>query len=102
MVLEVIGQLWLFIAAMVSVFALHATWVEWGYNTNITKETSWPKTKKPKLKSEPSRQSEELSDRDTLNQEATWSLGAEVLARSLSIEKNNRTKAHAAASGSKE
>tara|TARA_Y100000593_G_scaffold82863_1_gene155986 strand:+ start:3432 stop:3740 length:309 start_codon:yes stop_codon:yes gene_type:complete len=102
MALEIIGYLWVLIAALVSVFSLHATWRDWGYNINITKETSCQAKSKKQHSSSHSKQSEASSENDTSKREATWSLGAEVLERSLSIERRSKIREPAAESGSKE
>ena len=103
MTLELIGHMWLITAALVSVFGFHATWRDWGYNKTITKEK--PCQRRIPKHNDSYKQSGPLaglSVERTSPGEATWSLGAEVLARSLSIGKNNKTKEPAAASGSKE
>ena len=61
------------------------------YNINITKEETWQnETQKPGVSSLPSEQHEATSESLTSKEEAIWSLGAEVLERSLSIGKSNR------------
>ena len=101
MFLELVAQLWLLSAAVVVIFSFRATWLEWNYNSNVTKEALWLNEKQTQ-RSQQSRPHEALSERNTSVEEATWSLGAEVLARSLSIEKNNKVREHAAEDGNKE
>ncbi len=101
MTFELIGQLWLLSAAAVAILSFRATWLEWNYNSNVTKEALWLNEKQTQ-RSQQSRPHEALSERNTSVEEATWSLGAEVLARSLSIGKNNKVREPAAADGSKE
>tara|TARA_Y100001937_G_C7065792_1_gene305986 strand:+ start:295 stop:609 length:315 start_codon:yes stop_codon:yes gene_type:complete len=98
---ELIGNIWLISAAIVIILSFRATWRDWGYNIGITKEESWRNERtKPQSSSTQSEQSEGLRGRSTFPEEATWSLGGEVLARSLLIEKSNRIREPVAASGS--
>ena len=103
MTLEVIGYLWVLAAAVISIGALRATYLEWCYNHNITKEKTWLNAKtKTQQSSDPSKPPVGSTAKSTLNGEATWSLGVEVLERSLSIGKSNRIREPAAENGSKE
>ena len=97
-----IASLWLWLCCVAITMATRATDDDALYNKNI-KEDSW-RNAKPKL-SNNSRQSkppEALNGKSTSVGEATWSLGAEVLERSLSIERSNRIREPAAENGSKE
>ena len=95
-----IASLWLLLCCAAIAMATRVTDDNAPYNKNI-KEATW-RNVIPKL-SNNSRQSkphEALNGKSTSAGEATWSLGAEVLERSLSIERSNRIREPAAESGS--
>ena len=103
MILELIGQIWLILAALVCYYSARATYREWGYNkpTPQPRENTWRNVRRTQL----SRQSKprgELRERPILRTAEIWSHGEVGLTRSGLTAKSNRVREPAAASGSKE
>ena len=102
MILELIGQLWLLLAALTAFYSLRATYRDWVYNRTIPQEITCQRRSKIKNSSVASEQSEGSSESNTSKKGATWSLGEVALARSQLTARSNRINEHAAESGSKE
>jgi len=103
MILEIIGQLWLIMAALTAYYSMRATYRDWGYN----KPTPQPKEKtcRNESRTRRSRRSKPrgvLKERNTLRTGETWSHGEVDLTRSELTAKKSKIRMHAAANGSRE
>jgi hypothetical protein len=102
MILELIGQIWLILAALTCYYSARATYREWGYNkpTPQPKEETWRNVRRAQH-SRQSKPREELRERPILRTVEIWSRGEAVPVRSQSTAKNNKIRELAAASGNR-
>ena len=101
MIVELIGLLWLLLAAITSVYSLRVTYKEWGYNKTIPTEIICERTKRIEIRSAGSRPYAVLSDEHTSRTEAIWSPGGVAHARSRLTERRRRINKPAAESGTR-
>ena len=102
MIMELVGQLWLIMAALTAYYSMRATYRDWGYN----KPTPQPRENicRNVSRTQRSRRSKprgELRERPILITAESWSHGEADLAQSQSTARSNRIREPAAASGSK-
>ena len=102
MILELIGQIWLILAALTCYYSARATYREWGYNkpTPQPKEETWRNVRRYR-RLKPSKLLVGSKEQHTFRMAEIWSHGEAVPARSQSIAKSNKIRELAAASGNR-
>jgi hypothetical protein len=99
--LELIGQLWVILAALTCYCSARATYRDWGYNKTVTKEISCENQMKQKHNLKPSKLFEGLNGRRTLIRAEPLYLGEAELEQLQLIERRRRIKEPAAGSGTR-
>jgi len=102
MILEIIGQLWLIMAALTAYYSMRATYRDWGYNKPIQPQEITCRNVRRTQRSRQSKPRGELREQHTLRMGEIWSHGEVDLTRSELTAKKSKIRMHAAANGSRE